>query len=170
MKHLCVDVAGLLEHPGKEQYYSGQVALKSIKLGDELVEFPKSFQVRVHLLSTHGGIVVQGCFEGNIRLRCSRCLEKYDLSIRPEIKELAAKGEFEDEEIFPIKEGKIDLTAIVYQNALIEAPIRPLCSDNCGGLCDICGENLNKKPHRHVNEHIDERMLPLREFFKKNSG
>jgi uncharacterized protein len=41
---------------------------------------------------------------------------------------------------------EIDLTPLVHEQALLALPTRPLCSDDCRGLCSRCGANLNAGP------------------------
>ena len=38
----------------------------------------------------------------------------------------------------------IDLDEIIYTNLFLNLPSKQLCSDDCKGLCPICGGNLNK--------------------------
>jgi uncharacterized protein len=55
------------------------------------------------------------------------------------------------------EDGNIDLEPIVYEYLLLEIPINPVCREDCKGLCDICGENLNEESHNpHTHEEIDQ--------------
>jgi len=55
------------------------------------------------------------------------------------------KGVTETEEIIAItpEDQTIDLTALVKDEILLSAPIKPLCSNHCKGLCSHCGRDLN---------------------------
>ncbi len=44
------------------------------------------------------------------------------------------------------QENMLDLTELLRQNILLSMPIKPLCSDECKGLCPTCGRNLNEGP------------------------
>ena len=39
----------------------------------------------------------------------------------------------------------LDMTEVVRQYVLTEAPIKALCHEDCPGLCPGCGSNLNKE-------------------------
>lgn len=44
-----------------------------------------------------------------------------------------------------IREEEMDITADIRDELLITLPMNPLCSDECSGLCPVCGGNRNKK-------------------------
>lgn len=169
MKHLFVDVKKILEHPGEEVEFSGPVELEPAKLGEEAIEFPLPSKMDVVLSSVSGGIVIKGKVLGRFRVRCGRCLEKFDSEKSIDIVEQAVVegvGPVKDD-VFPISDGKIDLAAIAYQNIIVEVPIQPLCRASCAGLCAVCGKNLNEEPHSHPSEEGDARLSALKDFFKK---
>lgn len=41
--------------------------------------------------------------------------------------------------------GEIDLSDMIYEGILLAYPMKPLCFEECRGLCPGCGTNLNKK-------------------------
>ena len=43
-----------------------------------------------------------------------------------------------------LRKGKILLTAMVWEQILLEAPVQPLCKESCKGLCPVCGTDLNR--------------------------
>ena len=36
------------------------------------------------------------------------------------------------------------MTPLVYEEAILALPTRPLCAEDCRGLCPRCGANLNQ--------------------------
>ena len=53
----------------------------------------------------------------------------------------------EEPDSFTIDEYYIlDLTEAVRQYALMVIPMKPLCREDCAGLCPGCGSNLNQGP------------------------
>jgi len=110
----------------------------------------------VLLLRTHQGILVTATLNIRVTLACSRCLREY---ARPST--IAV-----EEELFPtvdINTGRtlpqpadaeealridsdhvLDLTEALRQCVIADAPLKPLCRDDCRGLCQVCGTNLNQ--------------------------
>lgn len=94
---------------------------------------------------TPQGIIVQGKFAGNVQSECVRCLTDFNLPLHTEFQELFAfntRSTAESELILP-EDGNINLEPLVREYLLVEMPIRPLCREDCKGLCPVCGENLN---------------------------
>ena len=50
----------------------------------------------------------------------------------------------QDVDTYPIIESQIDLLPALRENLILAAPPHPLCQENCAGLCQVCGANLNE--------------------------
>jgi uncharacterized protein len=111
----------------------------------------------VELLRTNRGILVRGILHTEIEAVCSRCLTAFrcpmDLKIQEEyfpvidVVSGAALALPDEPGSFTIDESHIlDLTEAVRQYALLAKPMKPLCGENCAGLCPTCGHNLNQGP------------------------
>jgi len=83
---------------------------------------------------------------------CDRCLIKTEknISFKSSAK-LEKKGRQNTEEDSDIAEdiiyysdSKIDLSDYVWDQILSSIPMKNLCSENCKGLCPVCGIDLNK--------------------------
>lgn len=89
-----------------------------------------------------------------LELSCSRCLEPFRLPVDSsfDIRYLpqsanAGDGEREVEEddlsdAF-YRDDQIDLAQLMEEQFYLALPMKPLCRDNCKGLCPNCGTNLN---------------------------
>ncbi|MBQ9358892.1 MAG: DUF177 domain-containing protein [Abditibacteriota bacterium] len=103
--------------------------------------------------NTGSAICVRGSFETELSAVCSRCLEPYRLKLGDTIDEiLPLGGEPSDSELYlddeacPIFRNNIfDLTELLRQCILVQAPSWGVCSKDCKGLCPGCGANLNRE-------------------------
>ena len=69
----------------------------------------------------------------------------------------------EDDTVFKIDANHMmDLTEPVRQALLVAIPMRPLCREDCKGLCPECGANLNYIDCGHHQEAADNRWDALR--------
>jgi len=67
-----------------------------------------------------------------------------------------------DEDAFIIDEQNIlDIQEAVRQYELVSQPIKPLCKEDCAGLCPTCGINLNEKRCACKTETLDPRWEAL---------
>jgi uncharacterized protein len=112
-------------------------------------------QGEVWLTRTDRGILVKARLNTEVKVTCGRCLGvfSYPLPVNfeeeyfPVIDVVSGSSlPLPDEPgCFTIDEHHIlDLTEAVRQYALLAIPMKPLCRQDCAGLCPTCGRNLNQ--------------------------
>ena len=128
------------------------------------------------MLRTHQGILVHAALDVETSLDCSRCLSSYrhasSIAIEEEFlpsvdlpsgRNLSAESE--DGADFHIDgDHTLDLTEAVRQYAIASEPLKPLCTDDCSGLCHSCGANLNVSSCQCQKVSIDPRWSALAEL------
>ena len=62
----------------------------------------------------------------------------------------------------------IDIGDLVRDIIISAQPTKHLCSEDCKGLCSVCGANLNKTECGCNRESIDPRLAALQELLQKN--
>jgi uncharacterized protein len=62
----------------------------------------------------------------------------------------------------------IDLADVIREQLYLALPMKPLCREDCLGLCPVCGQNRNTTPCTCKTEWVDPRMDALRNL-KKDS-
>lgn len=117
-------------------------------------------------------INVSGQLSCDIRMQCSRCLDKFDETIRVPFEEqfqIVEDGDTElseDDEAVPVTEERIELSPYLLEEMVVQLPYAPLCSEDCKGLCPDCGTNLNEQSCGCNTEKVDPRMAALQDWFK----
>ncbi len=108
----------------------------------------------VNVGRTPQGLIVQGNFTGQTTLECVRCLTDYEQPVKWGFTELFAFKEENMTEagLLVPEDAHLDLQPMVREYALLELPIKPLCREDCAGLCIECGQNLNEKDCGHQEE------------------
>jgi len=109
-------------------------------------------------------------------LECSRCLDHYrvtlegevEFSFREEADESGvASGEALDGELLLAPHAdKIDITGPVRESLILAIPMKPLCREECRGLCPVCGVNRNRQECDCVVKEPDSRWEGLRDLLK----
>ncbi|MEE9543946.1 MAG: DUF177 domain-containing protein [Thermodesulfobacteriota bacterium] len=70
-----------------------------------------------------------------------------------------------ERELAHIKDGELNLTALLLEEITLLLPSKPLCKKSCKGLCLSCGTDLNAaKCKCGVHVDIDPRLNKLKEF------
>ncbi len=144
---------------------------------DEIIDFTGDsyghrVQGEVSLVRTHRGILLQGTLHTKTEVTCSRCLTRftYPLTLKIE-EEYMPKIDVitgipspppDDPDAFTIDEHHIlDLTEATRQHVLLAIPMKPLCYEDCAGLCPHCGHNLNDGPCDCPSETVDPHRSKL---------
>ncbi|MBM2825877.1 MAG: ribosomal L32-like protein [Dehalococcoidales bacterium] len=123
----------------------------------------------VQLIRTNRGFLVRTTLHTDVDLPCSRCLTlfRYPLSINIEEEYFPTNNIITGEPLplpdepdcFTIDEHNIlDLTEALRQYTLMAIPMKPLCSEDCAGLCPGCGGNLNQASC-HCSTRVIDRMV-----------
>jgi uncharacterized protein len=129
----------------------------------------------VHLVYYRSGreIFFRGSFDGILEGRCSRCLRSYsfplnkdfDFVLSPDPSKSGRKVEElkrEDLGLSYYSSDEINLAPLIREQVLLALPTRPLCKENCRGLCAGCGVNLNDEPCVCMTSTADPRMAIFR--------
>jgi len=134
---------------------------------------------RIVLLKREERIEAEGEIEFTLSLTCSRCLETFEVHKRERIRHFFLRKErlpkekelsSEDAETTYYEEEVIDMLPVLRDTILLSIPLKPLCREECKGLCPVCGKNLNEGECEHVKkkeEEIDPRWEKLKALLEK---
>lgn len=120
-----------------------------------LKELTAGIEGSAQFIRTKTGILVLASADTSVRCICSRCLQEFanpaHITIEEEFlqttdAETGVKLALDEgEESFTISsQNELDLTEPVRQYAILTIPIKPLCKEDCRGLCQSCAKNLNE--------------------------
>lgn len=103
-----------------------------------------------------------------LQLTCSRCLEKFNYPLEFEIHEKFSTENVEDDDVIFLENDKLDITELVENSIIMALPIKKLCKEDCKGLCQKCGTNLNIHTCDCESQDIDPRLAKLKDLFLDN--
>lgn len=116
---------------------------------------------------------VEGRINGEVEAECTRCLKavthKIDIPLKAVFvteenytseKEAVLRNEDLDVSIYDGE--KIDLADLVREQILLDLPTQILCREDCKGLCQKCGANLNEVNCNCEENEIDPRWSALK--------
>lgn len=120
-----------------------------------------------------------GRVRATIELVCGRCLEPFRMPVDEPFDVLflphtGAPSEdekkIEDDDLTTAfySENVLDLGQLLQEQFYLAVPMKPLCRDDCRGLCSICGTNLNTTECACTESWQDPRLAPLRTLLKKD--
>lgn len=144
-----VDVSEILEDSTATVVADGSLAVESVDVGP--LTFPATSPARyeVALTNVGTGILALGEVRLDVTATCSRCLVTYALELAGRIErfwvqeEDAVDGD-DGPDIEPLDGTTIDLGPAIHASLAAEVPWIPVHSEDCLGLCAVCGGDLNE--------------------------
>lgn len=122
--------------------------------GDEDFSFLSHIGYELHVKKFEDGIRLMGTVSSDLSLACGRCLDDFKYHVQSYLDvnitqksgvhvedEIELKGE--DLDVYFFENNEIDLNPLVFEEVLLNIPMKPLCREDCKGLCDVCGKNRN---------------------------
>lgn len=128
--------------------------------------------VSCHVSRMGETVFLEGKIESVVETLCCRCLEAVRLPVSvafrytlvPVKENIRENMELRTEDLdFGFYEGEVvDLSPLIYEQIMLQIPIKVLCGEACKGLCPQCGANLNAGDCACPREQGDERFAVLR--------
>jgi uncharacterized protein len=122
--------------------------------------------------------MLSGRLQARLQVACGRCLEPFTLPVDTQVDltyvphpAQAADDEVElsqdDLTTAFYRDQTLDLAEMVREQFYLALPMRPLCREDCKGLCPRCGTNLNQGTCACDVRWEDPRLAGLRTLLKK---
>lgn len=112
--------------------------------------------------NTAGILELDAVVEADMTVRCDRCSAEFSrkqtLPVKVTLK--ADPDEDDYEELFPLEGDGIDVSDVLETCFILNMDQKFLCSEDCKGLCETCGKNLNDGPCS-CGKQLDPRMAVL---------
>lgn len=114
-----------------------------------------------------------GRVKATLEFECSRCLEPFsvpvdtafDLLFLPVVENAGEEEQEVGEDDLGVsfyRDDVIDLAEVMREQFYLALPMKPLCREDCLGLCPVCGKNRNREACSCQPEWVDPRLEPLR--------
>ncbi|MGH7916007.1 MAG: YceD family protein [Candidatus Binataceae bacterium] len=140
------------------------------------LETPIAVDVAYYRAGTE--LFFQGVLKAMTRACCARCAEEFELPrerafhyvLAPRVIGYDRQADLRAEDLeFSLYEGEqVDLTPLIREQMLLALTERPVCREECQGLCPHCGANLNDGDCGCRDEAFDPRLSVLRSIKGRN--
>lgn len=158
-----LQVSDLIAHPGTARAEQGSDHV-SVTFTNGSVDGEVGFDVMLRSLTD--GVVVRGSATASVDLTCTRCLTTWSEDLTVPIEAVFRRPPDDDSDELPIDAaGWIELGPVVHDEVALGVPERPLCKDDCLGLCPTCGTDLNVEPCEGHGDTLESPFAVLRQLF-----
>ncbi|MFC1693522.1 DUF177 domain-containing protein [Candidatus Latescibacterota bacterium] len=175
-----VDFFGAQEHTENVEFESS-----ALDIGITSEDYSFSSDIRVVCRIFRDGDIARmdGEVYAPLIMQCARCLGKFNKEVTGEfslvskrlgegvsLPEYTDKDNEESEDNLLIIEHDtrtVDITDLVRDALMLSLPVKPVCSEDCKGLCPVCGYNINEGDCGCRSEIHDSRWHGLSGLFEK---
>ena len=138
------------------------------------VSFPSPMKVVGDITNTAGYMRLHLDMSVDYSSVCARCLSpvsgKFSLSLEKTVAPRNLLGGLDEDKLYDyaiIEDGFLDMDEQLVSQLEMEFPVRFLCREDCQGLCQRCGKNLNEGKCSCEDKEIDPRLLPLKKLLEQ---
>lgn len=139
---------------------------------DETMELRGPVQADLRVTVSDERFQVQGTVAAGLTLTCCRCACRFSWDTEKSfaVEYWPDKTEEDDEIELDYDDldvgfyvgDKFDLREVILEQMLIDIPMKPVCKEECKGLCERCGADLNYEECTCKESRIDPRFEALR--------
>ncbi len=97
---------------------------------------------------------------------CDRCLDRFSRDVAYRFSHVLVQGlnEEDSDDFILVENARLDLDELVTSDVLLSLPTKMLCKDDCKGLCQSCGNNLNHASCTCSRKECDPRLEALKKL------
>jgi uncharacterized protein len=172
---LTINILGLDEQPIA---VTGEVLPQELNLEYDDMAIAGLVYVNLKIQRLGEKVHIQGSVAAQVKLVCSRCLAEFNfpLQVGLDLVALPANGEGrasqrveenqeeEDSSIMAYEHDQVNLVPEVRSAVILGVPMKPLCAEDCPGLCLQCGERLDASHQPHAEAEPDSPFARLKKF------
>lgn len=106
----------------------------SLDLNSQDIKLIEPITVLAEITKGINNISVKLTIDTRLQLNCGRCLDEFSISL----------SKVSTINLATYDKDEIDLTGNLREEIILAYPTKLLCRDDCRGLCQACGQNLNQ--------------------------
>jgi uncharacterized protein len=158
------DLGRLTLTPGEARRLELETGFDALALGGQRYGLVRDrVPVVLDVDRTMAGWALRVRFEARLLGPCMRCLEPAERTWSIDAREVDQPGGGEELDSPYVDGDELDLSGWARDALALDLSGKVLCRDDCAGLCPVCGEDLNKRPHEHESAP-DPRWAKLSEL------
>ncbi len=137
-----VDVSGALKNPGSVFPFREVLSFDPCEVIGEELTFTDAV-LEGEFFGADETISVRARLTANVHAHCSRCLSEVTYPVDTMTDADFSRSD-DGEDVYTFTGHQIDVKQAAFESLLLELPISFVCSEDCKGLCPVCGVNRNK--------------------------
>jgi len=161
-----VQISDIISGKDRSKNFNYTFEIPQFNFEGDIINPIGSCEVIGVILSDSDMLILSAKIKANLEMICSRCLDTFIYPIDIDIEErFTTNRSTEDDEAIVVMDDVLDITEIVETSIISTLPIKRVCMNDCKGLCQECGCNLNYNTCSCNKEDVDIRFEALKGLF-----
>lgn len=168
---MTIDVSAILKEIGGRIDINGEVKLSDTDFLGEMYRFDEPVSVKGHVSNTGKSLILKAECTGHVTTNCARCMRDIIVPVCFGVDENLVQDDGNvsaDDDVILFEDVKIDIDDIIANNFLMNVEGKYLCKEDCKGLCQTCGADLNEGDCGCCHDTIDPRWASLIDIMEKD--
>ncbi|MCI6887388.1 MAG: DUF177 domain-containing protein [Lachnospiraceae bacterium] len=171
---MLINLTELFSRDGKEKNYTLDIEMETFETPDGVCDIISKEPVELHIKNLGDRkLLAEGSARLTLQMPCSRCLEPVDVPFDLTIEEELDMNKTEQERVEDLDEQpyvsgyNLDVDQLLSNELLLNLPMKVLCKEDCKGICNRCGANLNHMTCSCDRSSPDPRMSVIQDLFQQ---
>lgn len=165
---MFLDLNELYEDDIESLDVEGEIQLNSLDMEGRDIKFISPITYKGSIYKVDRDRIIHLNISFNHKEDCGRCLETFESNNEVILTGKLVNESFnqeEDENLIFYEDGKLNLAKEITETIILNLPMKPLCHEECKGLCSECGINLNEGECSCETQYVDPRFEKLKNLF-----
>ncbi len=171
---MLINLTELFTRDGKEKVYTQELEMKTFQAPGGVYDLVEAEPVRLHVVNTgKRTLVLDGTVSLSLIIPCSRCLEPVKVPFSLDLECVFDMNQTDEDRARALDEQpylqgyNLDVDQLVQSELMLNLPMKVLCDEDCKGICNRCGVNLNHEICDCDRSSPDLRMSVIQDIFKQ---
>lgn len=171
---MLINLTELFTRDGKEKDYTQELETEKFQAPDGVYDLVEAEPVRLHVSNTgNRTLLLEGRADLSLMIPCSRCLEPVKVPFSLTLERTLDMNQTDEDRVKDLDEQpylqgyNLDVDQLVRDELLLNLPMKVLCDEDCKGICNRCGANLNFETCDCDRSVPDPRMSVIQDIFKQ---
>ncbi len=164
-----IQIAGIKTQLGADLPFTFILSPLQLELAELAPWVRGEISVSGLITNTGNGLQVKGKLSIPAAFDCTSCLTAVEKIMESSFSETFHEGagteEAEADWLF-FQGDEIDIGEMLRENVILSEPLRPVCREDCQGLCPRCGIDLNHESCACERKAVDPRLAELQKLLK----
>lgn len=142
---MVLDLRRIFEIPGEKQEFDYEIP---VSVADDYKNIDLSLPISVKGVIKNKSGVISLDYKADYRLRhkCDRCLIEFerDYVVSCDAVVVKSLSSEDNDDYIVVRGNELDLDEHIIFDLILHFPSKVLCKEDCKGLCQFCGADLNE--------------------------